>query len=179
MRDIRIYILICVVLFTTSGKVLSGQPKAGGISLSFNNLGVSFEQYETDGNVSEFSLHARFPEVFLGIKDILGCDVSYTWNLKIGEIESSEGNKVCFFAGPGAIVGWGQDYKTASGVYLGMKGRIGAECSYTRHKVTISAYIAPVLGAHVRKTEDSVKMDYYKNGLIYALVPEIGIKYRF
>lgn len=171
--------LIAAAVAATFTTEIYAQPKALGMSFSFNNIGVSYEHFSSDGNFTEFALNAKFSEMFLGRQDNYGGDASFTWNLKIGEIMTSEGNPVTFFAGPGAVVGWGANFKTVPGVYLGIKGRVGAECAFSRRNVTISAYIAPVFGAHVSEAEGSIKMDYYKNGLIYAWIPEIGIKYRF
>lgn len=173
------YLLIAAVLAAGLPAELNAQPKAFGMSFSFNNIGITYEHFGSEGNFTEFALNAKFSEMFLGRQKSHGGDASFTWNMKIGEFISSEGNPVTFFAGPGAVAGWGADFKKIPGIYVGIKGRIGAECSFSRRRVTISAYAAPVLGAHITESDDSIKMDYYRNGLIYSLIPEIGIKYRF
>lgn len=175
----RAYTLIASAVIAAFSAELIAQPKALGMSFSFNNIGISYEHFGNDGNFAEFSLNAKFSEMFLGRQESHGGDASFTWNVKIGEIITSEGNPLVFFAGPGAVAGWGADFKSIPGIYLGIKGRVGAECSFSRRRVTISAYAAPVLGAHISESEGGIKMDYYKNGLLYSWIPEIGIKYRF
>ena len=175
----KIYMLVALLVMAALPAGLRAQPKALGMSFSFNNIGVSYEHYGSEGSFTEFALNAKFSEMFLGRQDTHGGDASFTWNINLGEFVSSEGNPVTFFAGPGAVIGWGADFKKIPGIYIGIKGRVGAECSFSKRRVTISAYAAPVLGAHIRNEDGSMKMGYYRNGLIYALIPEIGIKYRF
>ena len=175
----KTYMLIALLVMAALPAGLRAQPKALGMSFSFNNIGISYEHYGSEGCFAEFALNAKFSEMFLGRQDTHGGDASFTWNIKLWESVSSEGNPVTFFAGPGAVIGWGADFRKIQGIYMGIKGRVGAECSFCRRRVTISAYAAPVLGSHIRNEEGNVKMDYYRNGLVYSLIPEIGIKYRF
>ena len=57
-------------------------------------------------------------------------------------------------------------------------GKIGVECRFIR-RVNLTASISPVIGSHLIYNNGLVTMKWYRNGLYYALVPEIGIKYRF
>ena len=74
--------------------------------------------------------------------------------------------------------GYEKDYKAAEGVFLGIKGRAGFECAFSRN-IIISANIAPIIGSHLIYNNGLMSMKYYKNGLLYTLVPEVSIKYAF
>jgi hypothetical protein len=174
----KIYILIISAVAVNSAE-LYAQPNSLGIVFSLNSAGLSYEHSDNDDSTTELSLNARFDDILNGCQSISGYDASVVWNIKIGESVTSEDNTVRFIAGPGAIVGWGDDYNDVSGLYFGLKGRLGAECSYLNRRITISAYISPVLGGHVTKSGKTAELDLYDNGLIYALIPEIAIKYRF
>ena len=174
----KIYTLIISAIAVTSVE-LYAQPNSLGVVFSFNSVGLSYEHSDTDDNAIEFSLNARFDDFLNGCQYIDGYDASVVWNIKIGESITSEGNPLKFFAGPGAIIGMGPDYNEISGIYMGVKGRLGAECTYLNRRITISAYISPVMGAHITENGKTAELDLYDNGLIYALIPEISIKYRF
>ena len=45
--------------------------------------------------------------------------------------------------------------------------------------LAISAAISPIIGSHIVFGEAMTSMKYYRNGLLYGLIPEIGIKYMF
>ena len=104
--------------------------------------------------------------------------VGVVWNILIRQWTSSEGNALRFFAGPGVAAGYTTEYKSVDGIFFGLKGRMGCECEFKRNML-ISMSISPIIGSHVTMPQGDLSMKYYKNGLIYSLVPEIGIKYRF
>ena len=85
------------------------------------------------------------------------------------------------------VAGYGKDYskskkttpvESSDGVFFGIMGKIGVECRFIR-RVNLTASISPVIGSHLIYNNGLVTMKWYRNGLYYALVPEIGIKYRF
>jgi hypothetical protein len=43
----------------------------------------------------------------------------------------------------------------------------------------VSLSIAPVIGVHFGKEYQTMNMHLYRNGLLYAIMPEIGIRYAF
>ncbi len=173
--------LLTVVMstFFMSHTFLSAQPKSLGATFSFTGFAISYEHELNRGeSFIETSIKAETSEVFLYRSETPGISGSITWNFPVSEWESEEGNKLPFFAGPGITAGCNRDYRLPIGAFFGLKGRVGVECNFSRN-VVISAFISPVIGSHVVFYSDHLTMRYYKNGLIYGLTPEIGIKYRF
>ena len=158
---------------------LNAQPKSVGATFSFTGIAFSYEhELNGKGSFIEASVKAETSEVFLYRTNLPGVSGSITWNFPIKEWQSDEGNKLTFFAGPGLTAGCGKDYNLPHGVFFGMKGRIGVECNFARN-VVISASFSPVIGSHIVFYSDHLTMRSYKNGLIYSVIPDFGIKYRF
>ena len=157
----------------------SAQPKSAGATFSFTGLGVSYEHdFSEYDSFLDITLKSEHPEYLLGRSSYPGISAGIGWNIIIREWKSTEGNTLRFFAGPGAVAGYAADRKVIDGVFFGVKGRVGGECEFTRN-ILISISISPIIGAHIIMQQGDFSMKYYKNGLIYSLVPEIGIKYCF
>lgn len=157
---------------------LCAQPKAISTIWSFSGIGLGYEHHMSDNNFIQAEMKSELTEVFINRKGRVGVTASFTWNLVFARLTSGNGNTVRFYAGPGAIAGMAVDRKTSAGGVFGIKGRIGAECTFDRH-ICLSAGLAPVLGMHTSKKNDVLNMRLYRNGLIYGLLPEVSIKYAF
>ena len=113
-----------------------------------------------------------------------GGSVSFTWNDILGSTTSRNGNRISFFAGAGAAAGYCKDFRVKRkeqvryGSFFGLKGRAGVRIEYDRN-INITAAIAPVLGMHLFRKEETVMMRYYRYGLLQTLMPELTISYRF
>ena len=167
-----------IIMGCTFSSHAYAQPKSMGTSYSFSGMALSYEHYLSNDSFAEISLKGETGEMFMGRTEIPGVSASFTWNMKIYDWTSRNGNTVSIFAGPGLTAGWCEDLKKPSGGFIGLKGRVGGECSFNR-KVIISVSVSPVIGTHAVLLEDSIRMTYYRNGLLGAVIPEIGIKYRF
>ena len=175
----RLSIVSAFILLTAacSGD-LCAQPKAISTIWSFSGIGLGYEHHMADNSFIQAEIKSELTEVFVNRKGRVGATASFTWNLVFAQLMSGNGNTVRFFAGPGAIAGMAADRKTSAGCTFGIKGRIGAECTFDRH-ICLSAGIAPVLGMHTSMKDDVFNMRLYRNGLIYGLLPEVSIKYAF
>lgn len=178
MLNIITRVCTVIIMGCTSVSYAYAQPKSLGTSYSFSGMALSYEHYLTNDSFAEISLKGETGEMFMGRTEIPGVSASFTWNMKIYDWTSRNGNTVSIFAGPGLTTGWGEDLRKQSGGFIGLKGRVGGECSFNR-KVIISVSVSPVIGTHAALLEDSIRMTYYRNGLLGAVIPEIGIKYRF
>lgn len=178
MLNIITRVCTVIIMGCTSVSYAYAQPKSLGTSYSFSGMALSYEHYLTNDSFAEISLKGETGEMFMGRTEIPGVSASFTWNMKIYDWTSRNGNTVSIFAGPGLTAGWGEDLRKQSGGFIGLKGRVGGECSFNR-KVIISVSVSPVIGTHAALLEDSIRMTYYRNGLLGAVIPEIGIKYRF
>lgn len=175
-----IFLILVAVLMTAStlSHMLDAHSRTLGAGISYNSLSVIYEHTLKDNSFIELSLKAESTELSAGRSSYPGASFSVTWNYILKEWKSAEGNTINFFVGPGVIAGYSSDYKTNDGLILGIKGRVGFECLFVRN-IAISAAISPVIGSHIVHTDAMTSMKYYRNGLQYALIPEIGIKYRF
>ena len=174
MKIILVATASCLTLLPAAA-----QPKSLGASFSFTGLGLTYEHdYEEYKAFEEVSLKAETSEFILKRRDFPGMSIGVAWNFIIKEWSSSEGNTLRLFVGPGVTAGYTADYKSDAGVFFGLKGRVGGECEFSRN-ILISLCLLPTIGSHVTMPQGDLSMKYYKNGLIYSLVPEIGLKYRF
>lgn len=178
MQGCKKYILVIAAALMSLYQ-LHAQPKSLGTSVSFRSIGIVYEHGVSFSNsFAEISLKAETAEIFSGIKTYPGISASMTWNIIFKEWDTSEGNHLRLFAGPGAILGYASDLHEPDGFIFGIKGRVGAECIYKRN-VSISIGFSPVIGSHIVNLPDHFTMKLYKNGLIYSIIPELGIKYIF
>ena len=157
---------------------LSARPKSAGAAFCLSGISLSYE-HETDKyNFLDFSIKTELADLYFGKGDRAGYSLSFTWNNVVKEWKSDNGERMRFYIGPGAAIGYGKDLKTDYGLFFGLKGRVGYECLFERG-VCLSVGIAPVFGQHVTKSDEAIVMRGYRNGLIYGLTPEIGIRYSF
>lgn len=155
------------------------QPKAIGTTYSFSGICISYEHSVKGDSFIEAEIKAELSEVFVNRTDMPGVSTSFTWNYVLKNWTSAEGNEVRMYAGPGIAAGICKDFKKPSGIFLGLKGRIGTECSFSSRNIIISACLAPVLGTHVTLNGKILEMRYYRNGLLSTIMPEVGIRYMF
>lgn len=171
--------MIFLAAFTLLPVSLCAQPKSIGAYFSFHETAVCYEHgVDDDNSFMEIALRAECSELYIGRARYPGVSASATWNIVIGKWQSSEGSAVSLFAGPGAILGYARDFNTPYGLFFGIRGKIGVEYRFIRN-ICLSASISPSLCSHIRSEDGHRSMRYYRNGLIYGLVPGVGIKYIF
>lgn len=171
------YIVLATLMFMSNA---DAQSKAVGSTYSFAGIGVVYEHMIDEDSFAEFQLKAETaPVLFTFGTETPGISASFTWNMVFVDAESRNGNTISFFAGPGVAIGTSEDIKGPAGLFFGLKGRIGSECTFASRNVSLSVSLSPILGAHIRKEKDMVSMLPYKFGLLSSLMPEVGIKYAF
>ncbi len=171
--------IICTILTCTlflDG--LHAQPKSVGSSFSYAGTGIVYEHYIDAGSFAEVQLRAETSSIFTDRGNKPGVSAAFSWNMVFAEKDLADGSRITFFAGPGAAVGWGEDVKSRRGFMLGLKGRVGGECTF-RRKVTLSLSVSPVIGVHIGVRDGMLNMLLYKTGLLYGIMPEVGVKYAF
>ncbi len=174
-RHLKICILILCTFFLSEAHA---REKALGATFSYAGIGLVYEHRIDDGSFMDVQLRMETSSMFSGRSNFPGGTASFTWNMIFAEKESREGNKIIFFAGPGAIAGFAGDLGSTGGIMVGLKGRVGGECTFKRN-VSISISISPVIGVHTGRTGSMMNMLLYKTGLLYGIMPEVGIKYAF
>lgn len=172
------HIIVILIVTILDLGMIDAQPKSIGTSYCFSGIGLTYEHEIDDDTFLDFTVKAEMSELFSGREESPGCSVSITCNNIIKQWTSSGGETVRFLLGPGAALGLAKDYLTSYGLFFGLKGRLGLEWIFERG-ACISISLSPIFGQHVVKTEDAIRMKGYRNGVIYGLAPEIGIRYSF
>ena len=177
------FILILTAFLSFLGQA-EAQDNALGTSWSLTGIGFSYERSINERTFVHTGIRLESGEVFIGRHTRPGGSVSFTWNTILSSWESSEGNRICFFAGPGATIGYckdleiNRDENNQEGTFFGMQGRAGIAIEYPRN-ISIKICVAPVLGMHLTKGDEYNMMRYYRYGLLQTILPEINISYRF
>lgn len=178
MHDTCIKTAAILILTLMGTMCLWAQPKAIGTAYSFSGISAVYEHEISEETFLDASVKAELGEVFNARASFPGASASISWNLILKKWEREEGESFRLFAGTGIHAGWGNDMRKAEGFNFGLKGRFGLECLFKR-KVSVSLVLAPVIGMHMTVLEESLKMEYYRNGLLNGIMPEIGIRYAF
>ena len=160
------------------------QERSIGTSGSFSGIGLTYDHQVKETAFVHDGAQLEMTETFIGRARVPGGSVSFTWNDILGSTTSRNGNRISFFAGAGAAAGYCKDFRVKRkeqvryGSFFGLKGRAGVRIEYDRN-INITAAIAPVLGMHLFRKEETVMMRYYRYGLLQTLMPELTISYRF
>lgn len=177
------FILILTAFLSFLGQA-EAQDNALGTSWSLTGIGFSYERTINERTFIQTSIRLESGEVFIGRHNRPGGSVSFTWNNILSSWESSEGNKISFFAGPGATIGYCKDLEISreennkEGTFFGLQGKVGIAIDYPRN-ISIKICAAPVIGMHLTKGKEYYMMRYYRYGLLQTILPEINISYRF
>ena len=174
----KLRILSLISAAALSLQLMSAQPKSIGAMFSFTGTAFTYEHSVRDsGSFIECSLKAETTEYYLYRASKPGISASITWNTPFRQWQF-DSNKVCLVAGYGIAGGYCKDFKQSEGVFFGLKGRIGFEFESCRN-IKISTFLSPIIGANIESGKEYLTMKSYANGIIYCLMPEFGIKYRF
>lgn len=170
-------IFTCIAVCTA---MISGyaQPKSTGLTFSLSGIGIIYEHTINEECFINADIKAEMGETFLMRQEYPGISASFSCNFIMKEWVSRGGETICAFAGPGISFGLSHDLDSEFGYSVGLKGRVGIECCFERD-IAISVTLNPIIGSHLSLEDGIVNMKYYRNGLINAILPEIGIKYIF
>lgn len=178
--NIRIFISVLMTATALSFcPEIHGQAKAISTVWSLSGIGIGYEHFNSDSDFFQIDIKALTDDIFIKQRWNPEASVSLTWNMIFAERISENGNRICFFAGPGAVGGWCRDYNTRTGAVFGLKGRLGTECTFVSRHVSISASFSPELAMHICRKNGGTYLRLYRNGLVFGVLPEIGIKYAF
>ena len=154
------------------------QERSLGATFSYAGTGLDFVQFTDGRHFAQYQIRMETTSLFWSEHGKTGISASAFWNTVFAQIESRNGNVVRFYAGPGVCVGYSEDIMNPSGVFFGLKGSIGSECSFSRG-IAISLSISPMLGGHFRVKDGMLNMRLFRGGLCYGFMPEAGIRYIF
>lgn len=158
---------------------IHAQSRSIGATFSIAGTGLEFVQTIDSRHSAQYQMRMETANMFLSTRGKAGISASAFWNTVISQIQSRNNNTIQFYAGPGICIGYSGDRKNhPTGMILGLKGRIGAECCFERG-VTVSMSISPMLGGHFSRKDSMVNMRLYRLGLLYGIMPEVGIRHNF
>ncbi len=170
--------IICIIICTLFMGELHAQMKSVGTTYSYAGIGFIYEHDIDSGSFIDVQLRMETVSLLKDRRNLPGVSGSFTWNMILAEKIMSDGNKLDIFAGPGLIVGYTDDIRSGKGFMFGLKGRVGGECTFKR-RISVSISIAPVLGMHLGRHDGMLNMLFYKTGILYGIMPEVGLKYAF
>lgn len=170
----RTLLFLCAAMTLCTNAIC--QPKSAGVSFCYSGTGVTYEYFTSPDTFVQLQLRSDSAEAFGRADDEPCFATSATWNIICGELTSRNGNKVRLLAGPGLTAGITDDYMSGRGPFAGLAGRFGGECAFDRG-ITLSVTVTPMLGVHLSRVDDYISMRMFRKGIIYAIMPEIGIKY--
>lgn len=149
-----------------------------GSQWSFKGIALTYSQKAEYGSFHELYLSADMTDLLSGNSRYPGVSAAFSWNIMLKEWELSDEGYIRAYAGPGAAIGWTTDKGSGYGVMMGILGKAGLEYISAR-KIALSVSISPVLGCHTVWNGNTLRLELYKYGLTYSLMPEVGIKYYF
>lgn len=170
----RTLILLCAAMTLCTNAIC--QPKSVGVSFCHSGTGVTYEYFSSSDTFVQLQLRSDSFAVAERPDDEPCFAASATWNIICSQFTSRNGNKVHLLAGPGLIAGVTDDYMSRRGPFAGLAGRFGGECAFARG-ITLSISVTPMLGVHLSRVDDYINMRMYRKGIVYAIMPEVGIKY--
>lgn len=177
LEPVKRYLITCLVVLMAMAHAVA-QPKSVGTTYSLSGIGIMYEHNLNGDCFIETDIRAEMGEVFRNATDIPGISASFSCNFVFKEWKSTNGSALCAFAGPGISAGIVNDLHKDRGYFFGIKGRVGLEGIFDR-RVSISVSLNPIIGSHLIVREEYLEMAYYRNGLLNAILPEIGIKFLF
>lgn len=154
------------------------QEKSAGVTFSYAGTGVEYAQYIDNRHFAQYQLRIETSNLFWRENGKAGISASAYWNTVFAKKESRNANIIHFYAGPGVGIGYGGDGIREPGLFLGLRCRVGASCSFPRG-IAISLSVSPMLGGHFRTDDGMINMRLYRSGLFYGIMPEAAIRYIF
>lgn len=108
-----------------------------------------------------------------------GYKVEYFLNYDFKSWQCSDGLKINFYSGPGAMAGFLRDIDNDWGFCAGLCGDTGFSFNF-KSSFKISIGFSGSLAYHVsRKSVRTYSVNLYKNGILTAICPVVGIRYVF
>lgn len=174
----NMYRLLFILTLLMATDAACAQCRALGGTFSYSGIGISYEHGIDEDSYIDAQLRAETASCFTYGSKVPGISASFTWNMVFASTESANGNCIRLYAGPGLVLGIAEDLNAVGGMFFGLKGRVGCECLFPR-KIGLSFSLSPVLGAHLKREKNSIMMLPFKMGMLYGIMPEVGIKYAF
>lgn len=171
---------LCIIMLLSGCCAVSAQDRMIGGTFSFNEFALGFSSQISEKARYAVDANLDMTGIVLGEYDAPGFSVDFTYQFIIGRKKFPDGEVLSGFAGPGFSAGYVRGTDGKYGLLAGLCGIVGMEYSF-RVPVSLSLSVNPVLGLTVNRPAPNslYRMELYRYGLLYSLVPHLGIKYRF
>ncbi len=174
-----IAVFVLAAVFAATGTDTAAREKTVGMSLAYNEFSATFTMPVKDRETIMISANLDMSGVIPGDCLFPGVSANVAYLYEFAGITFPSGESMGFLAGPGAGVGYVRDTSGAYGAMVSLTGCIGFEYVFMV-PVSISLTLEPCIGLHLSRDRFGyLSMGFYKAGLIYSLLPHLGIKYRF
>ena len=153
---------------------------SAGAAFAVNEFSLEFGKKVSENLRCIVNANLDMNGVISGKYDYPGISFDFIGQFVFASKKYGNGEVITGYAGPGVTVGYVRGNDGLYGLMAGVCGEIGMEYAFNV-PVSLSLFLAPVLGVTVCRPEDSInfRMGLYEYGLIASLMPRIGIKYRF
>ena len=160
-------------------RIAAAQDRETGIHLAYNELSAVFSTPLKENETLRLSLNLDMTNMISGDSFYPGVSAEAAYLFLFAGKVFQSGERMFFFAGPGANAGYVQNFDGKYGFFAALSGCVGFEYVFNV-PVSLSLGLEPSLGLHVSENRaGETVLDFYRPGIAYALVPHVGIKYRF
>ena len=172
----RLRIIFCIASIILSSGISRGQRIEAGVKSSAKSFGAALDI--RGQSTSRFEICADLYKVIDGTFSSPGYRAGYQISFPLICKDLSESCTFRFEAGPGMTAGFVRDGDKDRGLLGGVSGIAVIDLIF--NKLTISCSATAILGFHLNyHNSEFGTLELYRNGLKYAGIPEITIKYRF
>ncbi|MGM9738505.1 MAG: hypothetical protein ACI3ZT_08870 [Candidatus Cryptobacteroides sp.] len=155
----------------------SRNPEVGIVS-SPRSAGIAVQMESRYENISVLRIYADLYKVLDGHYSSPGYKADYHILFPLFDRKCKDDISYRITAGPGAAAGYARDAGKSCGVVAGVSAM--ASMDFSLRSFSVSLGFSAVLGCHLGfATRHENTLEWYKNGLTKAWIPEITIKYRF
>lgn len=180
MYDIKAYKFIACMAFSLVFALgTAAVPRGVGATFSPASSGIIYQHGLTSSTFYELSLEADYLRSVFREPSVPGVKLAYNYCIVFSQKEYEDGH-LHFYGGAGAMAGWVHDwFRSSTGLVGGLTGTIGMEFVF-RQPVCISLSMTPCVGFQFAgKDNEQISMKLYIDGVTWAFMPKLSIKYCF
>lgn len=178
MKQACTVILLAAAMYVMCSSA-SAQVRSAGLSFSYGEFSATLRLPDMEGWILRPSLNLDMTRVISGesVYPGLSADIFYLHIFAVKDFASGE--RMEFYAGPGASAGYVRNYEGEYGIMASFAGCAGFEYVF-KSPVSLGISLEPGLGVHLaRDMYGEVNLDFYSAGFFNSLFPHINIRYRF
>ncbi len=172
----RAYKAIASILLAVSSAGSIFAQSHVGTAFSLDRSGVTFGSAVSGDAFWDIFIGADYGGSVLGQEGRPGAAATFSYNFILRSWRHSGGSSF-LYAGPGVALGYVHDKGQPYGLMGGISGILGYEYEFAV-PVSVGIGIRPTFGVHMGSSGGGMLMDIYRNGLVWALSPQVSLRYR-